>query len=75
MNKDTEEMEPSEKSIVRKRRKGSDSGKVDDDSPTSRSKRKGKVTIEVKFFPLSLPSQSMPVSIYAYIKSDESWSF
>ncbi|ONK57570.1 uncharacterized protein A4U43_C09F1850 [Asparagus officinalis] len=43
---DDDEAEPSEKSTVRKRTKGSDLDKVDDDARATKLKRKGRVTIE-----------------------------
>lgn len=49
MDEDDEEVEPSEKLTGRKRNKGPDLGKVADDGRATKLKRKGRVTIEVKF--------------------------
>ena len=48
MDEDIEDIEPSEKAVL-KRRRGSGSGKVDEEGRVTKSKRKGRVTIEVKF--------------------------
>lgn len=46
-DEDGKELEPFDKLTGKKRSKGSDSGKVDDDGHPTKLKRKGRVTIEV----------------------------